>query len=302
MREGATHRDFNLWVAGLGTAMRQGELLGLCWQAIDFDARWPKVAQLSLVDGKWYVNPPKSRRSRRVLPLPQVVTEALQRQHEMQMADRIVAGPRWFGDELGDLVFRNRDGSPMIGSNATKRFEYWLEKVGIGKSRFHDGTRASCATFLAVGGVPVATAQAILGHSASSLTLEIGHTGPAGSRARRCRRYRCGIGLSRRVSDTSALRQVAAGPDLRAQDPEHPGAWRLVGALFRYPRRLLPRPFRCRLGRGHRPLHRCRSHPARPGNHGAIGPGQGNSEPRPARCQPSSCCRSAGLSRECGPR
>ena len=174
MREGATHRDFNLWVTGLGTAMRQGELLGLCWQSIDFNARLVKVAlTLSLVDGRWYVNPPKSRRSRRVLPLPRVVTETLRRQHEMQIADRIVAGPRWFGDELGDLVFRNRDGSPMIGSNATKRFEYWLEKVGIGKLRFHDGTRASCATFLAVAGVPVATAQAILGHSASSLTLDV---------------------------------------------------------------------------------------------------------------------------------
>ena len=43
MREGATHRDFNLWVMGLGTAMRQGELLGLCWQAIDFNARLVNV-------------------------------------------------------------------------------------------------------------------------------------------------------------------------------------------------------------------------------------------------------------------
>lgn len=174
MAEGPKHRDYNLWVTGLGTAMRQGELLGLRWEAIDFGARLVRVTRtLSRVNGTWYVNPPKSLRSRRVLPLPRVVVEALQRQRDMQMADRQAAGRGWFGDDLGDLVFRNRDGSPMVGSNVTKRFESWLKRVGIRKLRFHDGTRASCATFLAVAGVPVATAQAILGHSASSLTLDI---------------------------------------------------------------------------------------------------------------------------------
>lgn len=173
MAEAPKYRDGNLWLVALATGMRQGELLGLEWSAIDFEARTVKVVRtLSRVDGEHYVQPPKSRRSRRTLPLAQVAIEALRQQRQQQATEQLKAGRNWFGDGQGDLVFRGPLGEPEVGVDVTHRWQYSLGKMGVPVIRFHD-LRASCATFLALAGLPVATAQAILGHSASSLTLDV---------------------------------------------------------------------------------------------------------------------------------
>ena len=60
--------------AGLG--LRIGELLALRLEDIDFLRRTVRVEWQTAVDGKHRV-PPKTPRSRRTLPLPAVVAEAL---------------------------------------------------------------------------------------------------------------------------------------------------------------------------------------------------------------------------------
>lgn len=163
------HYDGIMWITALATAMRQSELVGLTWGQVDLDLCQVKVTRtLQLVDGEWLTQPPKSRRSRRTIPLAKSACEAL-RQHQRE--GRLRAGQDW-PMQHGDLVFREADGQPVNGENLTKRFQYQLKKAGLPRIRFHD-LRASAATFMALAGLPVAVAQAVLGHASAALTLNI---------------------------------------------------------------------------------------------------------------------------------
>jgi hypothetical protein len=112
-----------------------------------------------------------TRRSRRTIPLASIPVEALHRQREWQAEERLRAGSSW-QDGWGDLVFREPDGSPLKGKNATTRLQAQLARLGLPRIRFYD-LRHSAATFLALSGVPVATAMAVLGHSTASTTLNV---------------------------------------------------------------------------------------------------------------------------------
>jgi integrase len=64
---------------GAGCGLRQGEILGLGVDAVDFDARIVHIRrQLKLVRHRLFFGPPKSRKERDV-PLPDSVAAALQR-------------------------------------------------------------------------------------------------------------------------------------------------------------------------------------------------------------------------------
>lgn len=172
LRAAESHRDGALWITALATGMRQGELLGLTWDALDLENRTVSVRQeLQRNEGQWMILPPKTKLSRRTLPLANVAVEALRRQRARQAQERLEHKGDWpMG--LGDLVFREPDGAGMVGTTTTHRFQVAITQAGLPHMHFHD-LRASCATFLALAGVPVATAMAILGHSRASTTLEI---------------------------------------------------------------------------------------------------------------------------------
>lgn len=165
------HRDEGLWIVALATGMRQSELIGLTWGQVDLEKKQIRVTRtLQRVDGVWLVQPPKTKKSRRIIPVADVAVEALAKLQEATTGQPkdVVAG----GVKCGDLVFREPDGSPLVGVNATKRFQYLLHKAELPQRRFHD-LRGTACTFLALAGVPVATAQAVMGHSSATLTLNI---------------------------------------------------------------------------------------------------------------------------------
>ena len=63
----------------------RGELLGLTWEAVDLDEGRLWVRQtLAWVDGRRRIQPPKTRASRRVVPLPSVVVAALRAHRELR--------------------------------------------------------------------------------------------------------------------------------------------------------------------------------------------------------------------------
>ena len=72
------------------------ELLGLAWEAVDLDQGRLWVRQtLAWVDGRRRIQPPKTRASRRVIPLPDVVVTALREHRKHQDDARAEAGERW---------------------------------------------------------------------------------------------------------------------------------------------------------------------------------------------------------------
>jgi integrase len=165
------HRLEMLLTLALTTGMRQGELLGLHWQDIDFDHGTLQVRRsVSRVRGQGYKElEPKTPSSRRMLALPQFVLEML-KQHRIDQDElRQKAGGEW---QVHDLVFCNKYGSFLRPDRVRKQFQQLLVDAGLPYMRFHD-LRHSAATIFMKMGVPAKVVQEILGHSNITITLGI---------------------------------------------------------------------------------------------------------------------------------
>jgi integrase len=159
-----------LYSVALALGMRQGEILGLSWNDVDFDQRVVHVRHsLQRGDGGFALVEPKSERSRRPIgPLPMELIDAL-RAHRTRQAEERLASASW--EERWGLVFTGPTGRPLHASDVTHAFQAHLAAAGLPKKRFHD-LRHTCASFLLAQGVSPRVVMEILGHSQISLTLD----------------------------------------------------------------------------------------------------------------------------------
>lgn len=162
------HRLEALYVCALTVGLRRGELLGLRWSDIDFDAGTLSVRQtVQRANGSLQLVPPKTERSRRTIPVP-AQTLALFRAHRRkQAAVRLAAGERW---QDHDLVFPSNIGTPMDPDNINRTWHKIRAAAGLDWLRLHD-LRHACATFLLVSGASPRTVMKLLGHSQIGLTM-----------------------------------------------------------------------------------------------------------------------------------
>lgn len=162
------HRLEALFIMALTLGLRRGELLGLHWSDVDFDAATLRVNYgLQRFDGKLHLVEPKTEKSRRVLPLPALLIDALRVHRTRQLEERLALGSNW--QESG-FVFASTIGRPLEPRNLNRTFDALLKNAKLPKIRFHD-MRHSCATMLLSQGVPQRTLMEILGHSQISLTM-----------------------------------------------------------------------------------------------------------------------------------
>lgn len=171
------HRLQALFALATAMGLRQGEALGLRWEDVDQDYPRLRVTfALQRVAGQLVLVEPKTSRSRRALPMPKAIAEALREHRQRQRLDQLVAGSRW--KESG-LVFTSRDGGPLDGSNVTKEFQRCLTDAGLPRMRFHE-LRHSAASLMLAQGVPLRTVMEVLGHSTITLTANTyGHLFPS---------------------------------------------------------------------------------------------------------------------------
>jgi integrase len=160
-------------MVALGLGLREGEVLGLRWCDISFEQHTLCVAQtVQRVGGSLVLQPPKTDRSARVLPLPIFVERALVRHAERQAAERRDASDTW---QDHGLIFPSVVGRPIDPRNLLRQFKELLVSAGLPDMRFHD-LRHSCATALIAQGVHPRVVQEILGHSQISTTMNVyGH-------------------------------------------------------------------------------------------------------------------------------
>lgn len=158
----------------VATGMRQGELLALHWQDVDFEegaiyVRWNVRYRNQVFTFKQ----PKTRKSRRRIALASETLEALRAHRTRQLAERLKAGDVWEGEKWHDLVFCNEIGGPYIPSSAVRSsFTRILLRAGLPRIRFHD-LRHTCATLALVARVNPKVVSEMLGHSTVSITLDI---------------------------------------------------------------------------------------------------------------------------------
>lgn len=161
----ARHRSMVITQAGLG--LRIGELLALRVQDVDFLRRTVRVEWQYVAKAKER-SEPKTPRSRRTIPLPQVVADAL--------AQHIAAHPpagdgSLFTTLAGGRLTHHRYGTELFGAAARKA------KLPAGTTS-HDLRHHFASVLLAAGESVVAVAER-LGHEDASLVLSTyGHLMP----------------------------------------------------------------------------------------------------------------------------
>jgi integrase len=161
--------DRALFLVAAMTGLRQGELLALRWQDVDWAAGKIRVRR-SYVRGHWTT--PKSRRSSRAVPMADRVASELARHFQRSAFQR---------DE--DLVFCHPGKGTVLGhSKLARRFKAALEKAGVREVRFHD-LRHTFATRMAAAGVPMRSLQEWLGHRDFKTVLRYADYAPGSDEA-----------------------------------------------------------------------------------------------------------------------
>lgn len=167
------HPRETLFILALATGMRRGELLGLKWHDVDFDAGVLHVRRslTRMPTGQGYKETePKTKSGRRSITLVPFAVEALQRQRTNQQEEKARAGKQW---QDHDYVFCHPDGTHLNpGHDVYEQFKRMLKKAGLPPVRFHD-LRHSTATLFLSKGVHPKIVQEILGHSAIDITMDI---------------------------------------------------------------------------------------------------------------------------------
>ena len=156
--------------------MRQGELLGLRWQDVDFAAGMLRITSTLYrrQGGEYVFTAPKTRESDRAIALAPMAIEALRAHRAHQAEEQLALGDAW--RDL-DLVFPLQDGSPMDGRNLLRyEFRRLLRQAGLPRIRFHD-LRHTFATLLGEHGpehdVTLKDVSAALGHSSTKITADL---------------------------------------------------------------------------------------------------------------------------------
>jgi integrase len=123
VRAAASEMDAAIYLTAAFTGLRRGELLGLRWRDVDFEASTIRV-RASYAAG--VLSTPKSGKVRSV-PMAPDVAAALARLGQRE---------RFTGED--DFVFAGEAGVPINGDALSSRYEKTLEAAGLRRLRFHD--------------------------------------------------------------------------------------------------------------------------------------------------------------------
>ena len=156
---------------------RRGEVLGLKWDAIDFELGTITIRHTvtSLqVDGKtkmYAQDSAKTKSSMRTLPFVGSFAEYFKEVKAAQEVNKKVCG-NCYNYEYDGYVFVDELGNLMRPDYLTSYFPQYIQKHGCKRMRFHD-LRHSCASLLLANGVPLKQIQEWLGHSDFSTIANI---------------------------------------------------------------------------------------------------------------------------------
>lgn len=160
----------------LFTGLREGEVLGLTWDCIDFQHNAiyinKQLQKTKKVGGTYCLAPTKNSRNRTILTAPSVMA-LLRKQKSQQAQMRLLAGEAW--NNSWNLVFTNELGGHLCHCTVYKKFKAIVRELGMPEERFHD-LRHSFAVTSIESGDDIKTVQSNLGHATASFTLDVyGH-------------------------------------------------------------------------------------------------------------------------------
>ncbi|MCC8162231.1 MAG: site-specific integrase [Lachnospiraceae bacterium] len=173
-------RFARMYQTALSTGMRIGEIRGLRWEDVDFENNLIHVsATLKYTkENGYFDDTPKTRTSKRDIPMIGVCCEVLKKQLSEQTQKKDLAGSYWVPyDGLETLVFTQDNGKP-IGKEAISRdMGHMLtgirsEGYEIPEFTFHT-LRHTFATRGLEKGIPMKVMQTLLGHATLAMTSDL---------------------------------------------------------------------------------------------------------------------------------
>lgn len=156
---------------------RRGEVLGLKWDAIDFEQGTISVKRTVTsvhLEGRYQEiekESAKTKSSLRTLPLIGSFKEYFKQVKEAQELNKKICG-NCYNYKYDGYVFVDEMGDRLKANYLSSSFPEFLEKHGLRRMRFHD-LRHSCASLLLANGIPLKHIQEWLGHSDFSTTANI---------------------------------------------------------------------------------------------------------------------------------
>lgn len=165
---------YNFVNLALATGMRCGELRGLSWKCVDFNAGTIRVEEQIVTTNDYadMFDDPKTYHSVRTIVVDKTVLNELQEFKEYQKDYAVILGDKFLNAH--DLIFTNTFGKPVCYSNFRKRYFFkMLGAAGISSKYTIHCMRHTHATLLLKAGVNVSVVSKRLGHSSTIVTLNI---------------------------------------------------------------------------------------------------------------------------------
>lgn len=166
------------FLVGLYGGLRRGEILGLQWSDFDFEKSTVTI-QRALIrikdketgESKLSLEPLKTRKSNRTIPLPEEFMVVLRKHKAQQAKEKLAAGPMY---QDQDMIFCTTLGTYIEPRNFNRTFYRIRDYAGIENFTLH-GLRHTFVTRLLEMDVNNKIIQEFVGHTRSTTTDNYAH-------------------------------------------------------------------------------------------------------------------------------
>jgi len=215
----------------LAYGLRRGEVLGLHWSVVNWQAgtlgvthgvkRIKSRDHTSARKTQLVVSELKTPKSRRTLALTPQITGKLQEQRARQAQLKTAAGALW---QDHGLVFTSEIGTPIDPDNFSHAFSRLCESAGLGHWHPHE-LRHSGASLMLAQGTPLHVVSEVLGHASIAITKDVyGHLVEGDKRA--AAESMSGLLFGTRTRSGGSQRGSRSGRSSRSSSGDKPLTWR----------------------------------------------------------------------------
>lgn len=179
IREGKVKEQYRLFfLLAITCGIRRGELVAMEWSDLNYEDCTVRVTKaIGTVRGRAYDKGPKSRRSYRIISVPEDVMEVAREYQQHQASYKAAVGSYWEGENYLFISDNGKQVHPSTPYHVFKKIVRRYNKTVPEDQQLPDiplhGLRHTNATLLISENVDIRTVSGRLGHAQTSTTLNI---------------------------------------------------------------------------------------------------------------------------------